>query len=335
MAPASHPLQTTFRVADASLLRNKNGYCRNCDKPPSKVKEEKFQKCTGCKIALYCSAACQKEDWERHKPQCKFIQESLDILDTLREGADDADLAVLEKKLTRHALLRDFLEAHRLSLRMIASAQLFLAGGTSFAFRAEPQILVVPLRFLPSDTDAPTSIDPARAFKLGKGAFLPLARVLAESTQNHTRLAPMWHAAQGYRARLAAGEQRVNPWFAGLLPVLYRAELGAMAMEFYPQAAEDAPFRAERPTEAGERAKMRMQARFVELGVFLRPDPAEAAAKGREQAYVPGYLQKVGAKWVWRPVFRDFYNNVEWNRTQVEDRPALMERRVAALRRSR
>ncbi|KAI0323316.1 hypothetical protein GY45DRAFT_1332621 [Cubamyces sp. BRFM 1775] len=332
MAPASHPLQTIYKVADASLLRNKNGYCRNCNKPPSMIKGEKFLMCTGCKIALYCSKACQQEDWGRHKPQCQFIQDSLDILDKLREGADDADVATLDKKLVRHALLRDFLEAHRLSLRMIASAQLFLTGGTASAFGADPQVHIVPLRFQPSDTDAPSSIDPARAFKIGKGVFVSLKRVLEESTRNGTRLAPMWEAAEGYRARLAAGERCVNPYFTGLLPVLYQAELGAMSMEFYPQCAEDAPFQGERPTSASEQAKMRMQERFVELGVFLRPDPD--TPKGQEQAYVPGYLHKSGSKWKWKAVFKDFYNNPEWNGTRPENRPALMERRVAVLRRT-
>ena len=143
----------------------------------------------------------------------------------------------------------------------------------------------------------------------------------------------MWDAAEGYRARLAAGEQRVNPWFTGLLPVLYRAETGATSIEYYPQCAEDAPFLAERPTVDGERAKIRMQERFIELGVFLRPDPR--AAKGEEQAYVPGYLRKSGSKWVWKPLFEDFYNDAEWNGTRPENRMAVMERRVAALRRSR
>ncbi|KAJ8483398.1 hypothetical protein ONZ51_g4700 [Trametes cubensis] len=230
------------------------------------------------------------------------------MIETLRESADDAESATLDGKLIVHALLRDFLEAHRLALRIIASASLFLNGGSAFAFGAEPQIVV-----------------------LGKGAFLPLARVLAESARNRTRLVKMWDAAEGYRARLAAGEQRVNPWFTGLLPVLYRAETGATSIEYYPQCAEDAPFLAERPTADGERAKMRTQERFIELGVFLHPDPR--AAKGKEHAYVPGYLRRSGSKWVWKPLFEEF--DAEWNGTRLENRLALMERHVAALRRSR
>jgi hypothetical protein len=33
--------------------------------------ERKLRRCAGCRAAWYCSAACQKEDWKRHKVACK------------------------------------------------------------------------------------------------------------------------------------------------------------------------------------------------------------------------------------------------------------------------
>lgn len=30
-----------------------------------------LKKCSGCKIAVYCSPACQKEDWPLHKRACR------------------------------------------------------------------------------------------------------------------------------------------------------------------------------------------------------------------------------------------------------------------------
>ena len=31
----------------------------------------KMRACTACLAAVYCSTACQKVDWKRHKPECK------------------------------------------------------------------------------------------------------------------------------------------------------------------------------------------------------------------------------------------------------------------------
>ena len=39
--------------------------CRKCKKPC------KALKCSRCKKATYCSKACQKSDWKRHKAHCK------------------------------------------------------------------------------------------------------------------------------------------------------------------------------------------------------------------------------------------------------------------------
>ena len=36
---------------------------------------QKFLKCNGCKIALYCSEKCQQEDWDFHEPFCSSTQD--------------------------------------------------------------------------------------------------------------------------------------------------------------------------------------------------------------------------------------------------------------------
>jgi hypothetical protein len=33
--------------------------------------------CTGCNKMLYCSSACQRKDWTRHKPECRDAVEAL------------------------------------------------------------------------------------------------------------------------------------------------------------------------------------------------------------------------------------------------------------------
>ncbi|EIW54763.1 uncharacterized protein TRAVEDRAFT_172379 [Trametes versicolor FP-101664 SS1] len=47
------------------------GACAGCQEDESMDKE--MRRCGGCKVTRYCSVACQKEDWRRHKPTCKQI----------------------------------------------------------------------------------------------------------------------------------------------------------------------------------------------------------------------------------------------------------------------
>jgi hypothetical protein len=42
--------------------------CKNCKK-----KEEKLFQCKGCKQVNYCNEKCQKEDWNKHKTDCKKV----------------------------------------------------------------------------------------------------------------------------------------------------------------------------------------------------------------------------------------------------------------------
>ena len=46
----------------------KTAMCIRC----SQTKERKtLMLCSGCKIAQYCCAKCQKDDWPRHKNDCR------------------------------------------------------------------------------------------------------------------------------------------------------------------------------------------------------------------------------------------------------------------------
>ena len=45
--------------------------CYNCDK------EGDLKRCAGCQHAYYCSKACQKRHWRKHKPNCIPPQSSL------------------------------------------------------------------------------------------------------------------------------------------------------------------------------------------------------------------------------------------------------------------
>lgn len=39
--------------------------CANCSKKGN------FWKCSACRSVSYCSVACQRQDWPKHKPNCQ------------------------------------------------------------------------------------------------------------------------------------------------------------------------------------------------------------------------------------------------------------------------
>lgn len=51
----------------------KMGICGNseCSLPDRQVERKKMFCCTGCNMAYYCSAECQKANWPKHKELCK------------------------------------------------------------------------------------------------------------------------------------------------------------------------------------------------------------------------------------------------------------------------
>ncbi|PPQ91624.1 hypothetical protein CVT25_012805 [Psilocybe cyanescens] len=56
-------------------LRKELTTCQNCGK--SRLEEGvTLSKCSGCKIALYCSKDCQRAGWPVHKTTCKLNQRS-------------------------------------------------------------------------------------------------------------------------------------------------------------------------------------------------------------------------------------------------------------------
>ena len=45
-----------------------------------------MQSCAGCRFARYCSVACQRADWRRHKPECRQICASAAYNHRVRRG---------------------------------------------------------------------------------------------------------------------------------------------------------------------------------------------------------------------------------------------------------
>ena len=58
--------ENLLRTASLIVQADKKRYCQCCGK-----EGYRFQKCSGCRWAYYCSPACQRADWkEKHKRNC-------------------------------------------------------------------------------------------------------------------------------------------------------------------------------------------------------------------------------------------------------------------------
>ena len=55
----------------------KTGVCRNCDESEPRVEPSSLMSCGSCRKEHYCSKACQKADWKRHKEECNIWTEWL------------------------------------------------------------------------------------------------------------------------------------------------------------------------------------------------------------------------------------------------------------------
>jgi hypothetical protein len=75
LADASAHLAASRPDGETKLLR----MCRKCSRTPRTDEHgalEKFQACSACKRAYYCSRACQRADWPSHKNECKAHREA-------------------------------------------------------------------------------------------------------------------------------------------------------------------------------------------------------------------------------------------------------------------
>lgn len=72
------PLSALLSAADAYFASETKVGCWVCGATPTDgdgadSKPKPLKTCARCKTAKYCSADCQRQDWDLHKAQCKHI----------------------------------------------------------------------------------------------------------------------------------------------------------------------------------------------------------------------------------------------------------------------
>ncbi|KAI0041004.1 hypothetical protein FA95DRAFT_1565845 [Auriscalpium vulgare] len=63
----------SFKPTRSGLDIPLSGSCAKCNKPND---IDHMKKCGACQLTRYCSAACQRSDWPRHKEFCKISKET-------------------------------------------------------------------------------------------------------------------------------------------------------------------------------------------------------------------------------------------------------------------
>ena len=61
---------------EIDLMKYREKFCRTADCGAcgaSETEPLEFKKCGGCKLVVYCSENCQKQDWENHAKFCKKL----------------------------------------------------------------------------------------------------------------------------------------------------------------------------------------------------------------------------------------------------------------------
>jgi len=73
------------------------GSCACCRKMADR---KEFKKCSGCEVTLYCSKACQKQDWPRHRKECHKVDE--DSIDHLLTNGDRGSRRLATLQVNRY-----------------------------------------------------------------------------------------------------------------------------------------------------------------------------------------------------------------------------------------
>jgi hypothetical protein len=77
----SHHLQTLGHALSSLVHAHacNNPSCSNMSGPSeAKLVAGSSSKCSSCRMARYCSRACQKEHWKHHKPVCKGLADAVE-----------------------------------------------------------------------------------------------------------------------------------------------------------------------------------------------------------------------------------------------------------------
>ena len=172
-----------------------------------------LKRCTGCTVVLYCSKACQKQDWPEHKsvrllptpiasradnvrPSCRVSPNEEVHKDYIKSG--------YTAPATVSAKVREWAETHRYALSIITNAAVHLARAPdekledTLASQRAMTFVIVPLG------DNPHEDNPSTAFRIVGSGFI--------GRDDEEFLKDSWEDAQQYhRAEIEEFQRQPEP----------------------------------------------------------------------------------------------------------------------------
>ncbi|TBU43794.1 hypothetical protein BD309DRAFT_893661 [Dichomitus squalens] len=269
--------------------------CHHCARAQEEDPATRLRKCAGCSRALYCSKACQKAAWQKHKLVCC---DATDFTARNNSGQLHSGLRSLgySDLATFTNTLQEFMEAHTWALRSLAKAHVLRSGGLDWVLNP-PKMLYIFL--IPASVLGLSERNPARTFRLKSHGFVSLA----DHALYNSRAAADWMRSQPTRA-VAAELYGRHPLYAGLLPVMFDVEgLNMTFLHNYPL------FRPFHPQTLSEPTKnlvlddiLELSAGSINAGLPLRA-VEEAGPMGLLFALPGRFVRSQGSSWTWKALF--------------------------------
>ncbi|KAI0373287.1 hypothetical protein BV20DRAFT_963126 [Pilatotrama ljubarskyi] len=180
--------------------------CQRCGLLETEL-STKLKRCTGCKIATYCSKECQKEAWSTHRLICRVTDSSTNTGFELKPNL----LAGYPAAIALEYAVTEWHGVHNFAISTITTATAELHGGVDHGI-ASSHVIFFSLIARPAGNDRST----ANAFHLREAIMVPM--------ENLSFMADSWREN---RSAYKSAEEDIRSKFpddnsfAGMLPAAF------------------------------------------------------------------------------------------------------------------
>ncbi|KAI0350217.1 hypothetical protein OH77DRAFT_1431216 [Trametes cingulata] len=192
--------------------------CQRCGLLETEL-TSKLKRCTGCKIATYCSKECQKEAWSTHRLICRVTNKSTQTGFELRPDL----LAGYPAAIALEYAVTEWHGVHNFAISTLATVTAELSGGVDNNI-ASSRVVLFGIVARPAGKDRTT----ANAFRLRDATMVPM--------ENLSFMADTWREG---RAGYNIAEEDIRSKFpddnsfAGMIPAAFIVQKTTYMMTFH------------------------------------------------------------------------------------------------------